>query len=404
MKLLEKLLDYVSYETTADDTSSTCPSSSKELILASHLKDELIKYGCNDAFVDENGYVYGTLIGEENIPSLGLVAHMDTSPDASDKDVKTRIIENYDGKDIVLNSNIVTSVNKYPFLSKYKSKTLVVTDGTTLLGADDKAGIAIICEVLDTLNTNKDIKHGTIKVCFTPDEEIGRGPNLFNYDYFKVDYCYTVDGSDFDTIAYENFNASLAKVNIKGVSVHPGTAKDKMVNSINVAQEFHNQLDPSVRPEHTEGKEGFIHLESINGRIENTYMEYILRSFELDELNSYKEKMINISNDLNDKYGYSAVNVEFKEQYKNMKEVFNDNKKPIELFFNCLKKLGYTPKTEAIRGGTDGATFSLNGLPCPNIGTGGNNFHGPYEFWCKDDGEIVVKLLLEMINTLAHEY
>lgn len=400
MKLLEKLLNYVSYETTSDPHSSDCPSSKKELILGNHLVEELKKYGADEAFIDEHGYVYASLFGDDSYSSIGLVAHMDTSFDASGKDVKPRIIEKYDGKDIKLNDSLITEISKFPFLRKFINKTLVVTDGKTLLGADDKAGIAIIMEVLETLKNNLDIKHGLIKVCITPDEEIGRGADLFNYDYFKVDYCYTIDGSSYDTIAYENFNAACAKVNIYGVSVHPGSAKDTMVNAINVAHQFHDMLDSKARPEHTEGYEGFIHLENIKGTCEECNLEYILRSFDLSELNSYKNSFNKIKEELNKKYDYEIVEVVIEDQYMNMKEAFKDNKKPIDLFFEACKELNIEPKTEAIRGGTDGARFSLEGLPCPNLGTGGENFHGPHELWCKEDGEKVVELLLHMIAKL----
>lgn len=400
MKVLEKLLDYISYETTSNPNSIDIPSSSLELVLASHLVEELKRYGCQDAFLDDKGYVYGTLKGNDNYSSLGLIAHMDTSSDASGKNVKPKIIEKYDGKDIVLDSGLITEVKKFPFLSKYVNKTLLVTDGTTLLGADDKAGIAIIFEVLDILNSDSSISHGDIKVCITPDEEIGRGADYFNYNYFNVDYCYTIDGSDFDTIAYENFNAAHAVITIHGVSVHTGSAKDKMINAINVASEFHNCLDPKCRPEHTENKEGFIHIGEIMGSVEKCIFSYILRSFDINELEAYKKKLISIKDELNNKYKADTVELMICDSYTNMKDAFKDDFKTVDLFFNTLKEMGIEPKTEAIRGGTDGARLSVNGLLCPNLGTGGENFHGPHEFWCKDDGEKVVEILLNMIKRM----
>lgn len=400
MKVLEKLLDYVSFETTSNEASDTVPSSDKELVLGKHLVDELLKYGCQEAFIDDKGYVYGDFKGESDYYSLGLVAHMDTSPDASGKDVKPQIIENYDGKDIILKNGLKTAVDIYPFLKDLQGKTLVVTDGNTLLGADDKAGVSIIMEILDYLNSNPDIKHGDIKVCITPDEEIGRGADHFNFDYFKVDYCYTVDGGDYATIAYENFNAASAEVEITGVSVHPGSAKDRMVNAMNVAHEFHSLLDPLKRPEHTENKEGFIHIEGLSGRVEKASISYIIRSFDLDELEEFKKSLINASNVINNKYGYDAVKVNISDQYRNMKEAFNDDMSSIDSFFKACEELNIKPNTEAIRGGTDGARLSLEGLPCPNLGTGGENFHGPHELWCKENGEMVVKILLKMIENL----
>ena len=401
MKVLEKLLDYVSYETTSDPNSDTCPSSNKELVLGRHLVDELMKYGCDEARNDEHGYVYGTLNGDDAYASLGLVAHMDTSSDASGRNVQPSIIENYDGSSIKLDNGLVTAIEVYPFLKSFIGKTLVVTDGNTLLGADDKAGIAIIMEILETLKNNSDIKHGTIKVCITPDEEIGRGAELFDYDNFKVDYCYTIDGGEYNIIAYENFNAASAVVEITGVSVHPGSAKDKMVNALNVAHEFHELLDPVRRPEHTEGYEGFIHIGGIQGKVEGAKMGYIIRSFDTKELEKFKESFIIAQNFINNKYGYEACKVTLSDDYRNMKEAFKDNMRPIDLFFEVCYEMGIEANTEAIRGGTDGATFSLNGLPCPNLGTGGANFHGPHELWCKEDGEKVVEIILNLLPKLV---
>lgn len=400
MKLLEKLLDYVSYETTSDEDSSTCPSSAIQLELGKHLVDELKKYGADEAFIDEHGYVYGLMKGDSDYSSIGLIAHMDTSPDASGKNVKTRIIDNYDGTTIKLENGLETSVDIYPTLKNYIGKSIVVTDGNTLLGADDKAGVAIIMEVLDYLNTNKDVKHGDIRVCVTPDEEIGRGADLFNYDYFKVDYCYTVDGSDYFNIAYENFNAASAEVKFTGVSVHPGSAKDKMVNSMNVAHDYHELLDPNARPEHTEGYQGFMHLVGMEGKCEESHLYYIIRSFDLEELDKFKKDMTNAQDFINKKYGFDTCKVTIKDAYRNMKEAFINDMSPIDLFFSSCEDLGIKYGTEAIRGGTDGARLSLEGLPCPNLGTGGDYFHGPHELWCKDDGEKVVEIILKMISKL----
>ena len=338
--------------------------------------------------------------GNADYKSIGLIAHMDTSPDASGKDVKPRIIENYDGKAISLGNGLITDPLTYPSLKNYVNKTLVVTDGTTLLGADDKAGIAIIMEVLETLKNNPQIPHGDIKVCVTPDEEIGRGADLFDYDYFKVDYCYTLDGGEYNLIAYENFNAASTLVEFTGVSVHPGSAKDKMVNSMNVAHDFHELLDSNKRPEHTEGYQGFIHLVGIEGKTESTKMAYILRSFDLAELESFKEDILNAKDFINQKYDYNVCKVTIEDAYRNMKEAFVNDMSPIEIFLESCEELNIKPGYEAIRGGTDGATLSLHGLPCPNLGTGGDNYHGPHELWCKEDGEKVVEIVLKMLTKL----
>lgn len=400
MKVLEKLLDYVSYETTSDPSSDVCPSSPKELVLGNHLVNELLKYGCDEAFIDEHGYVYGTLNGDTNYASFGLVAHMDTTDDASGKNIKPRIIENYDGESIKLSNGLVTDTTKFPNLNKYKGKTIVVTDGNTLLGADDKAGVAIIMEVIETLANNKELKHGTIKVCITPDEEIGRGADLFNYDIFKVDYCYTVDGSDISSIENENFNAAHVDVEISGISVHPGDAKGRLVNSILLAHKFHELIDDTKRPETTEGYEGYIHLGDMDGRVDESNLHYILRSFDLTELEKFKSYFIKARDYINDYVGFGACIVDIKDDYRNMKEAFNGDTKTIDLFYDSCKELGIEPRSEAIRGGTDGARMSLEGLPTPNLGTGGDYFHGPHELWCKDDGEMMVNIILKMISKI----
>lgn len=403
MKVIDKLLDYVSYETTSNEDSPTCPSSELEKALGSHLVEELKKYGCTESFIDENGYVYGKFeANDDNYSSIGLIAHMDTSPEVSGKDVKPRIIENYDGETIKLENGLEITTDRYPNIRNYKGKTVVVTDGNTLLGADDKAGIAIIMEVLDYFNSNKDKKHGMIKVCITPDEEIGRGADLFNYDYFDVDYSYTIDGADYRAISYENFNAASADVTFSGVSVHPGSAKDKMVNAINVAHEFHGMLDANMRPEHTDGYDGFNHIVGMKGDVSNAEIYYILRNFDSELLNKQKESFINIQNYLNDKYGYEVVKVDLEDNYRNMADLFENNRKTIDLFYDACKKLGVDAIPEPIRGGTDGATISYGGILTPNLGTGGDNFHGPYELWCKEDGEMVVTILLKMIESLAN--
>ena len=397
--LIDKFLDYVSYETTSIDGAGVTPSNPKEFDLANHLCNKLIEMGLEDAFVSEYGYVYATLNGnDETKPTIGLCSHMDTSPDASGKDVKPRIIENYDGKDIKLNDNLYTTVNRFPNLKNYIGKTLVVTDGTTLLGADDKAGVAIIMEVLETLTSNKDLKHGTIKVCFTPDEEIGEGTIKFDFDKFKVDFAYTIDGGEPNFIEYENFNAASATVKLNGISVHPGSAKNKMVNACKLAFEFDSLLDQDMVPEKTEGYEGFNHCNYVKTECGEGEMNYIIRNHDYNKLCAQKKMFIDAANTMNKKYGYKCVDLTIKDSYRNMKEKFIGNMYPIELVKQAMANKNMDYKEVAIRGGTDGARLTWEGILCPNLGTGGQNYHGVHEFWCKEDGEEVVSLLLEMFS------
>ena len=396
--LIDKLLDYVSYETTSHEDSESSPSTETQWELARHLKEELEKLGLERVTLDEYCYVYGYLPGDENYLTIGLVAHMDTSEQASGKDVKPRVIANYDGSDVKLNDNLYTTVERFPNLKDYIGKTIVVTDGNTLLGADDKAGIACIMETLETLINDTELKHGPIWVCFSPDEEVGRGTLHFNYDLFKVDFAYTIDGDKPNHFEYENFNAATAIVNVNGISVHPGSAKNKMVNAIQVAHEFHEMMDKDAVPEKTEGYEGFNLLMGIKGEVANCTMQYIIRNHDLDLLNKQKRDFEIIRDKLNEKYGYEVISLELKDAYRNMKEKFIGHEEPIELVKKAMTEVGleYTPV--AIRGGTDGANLTWNGILCPNIGTGGQNFHGVHEFWCKEDGEKVVEMLLKMLS------
>ena len=396
--LKDKLLDYVKYDTQSSETSETCPSTDKQKVLGKHLFEQIKALGLKDCVMDEFGYVYGYLDGNSDKPTIGLLAHMDTSDAASGKDVKPRIIENYDGKDIQLNDNLATEVSRFPFLKDYVGKTLMVTDGNTLLGADDKAGIAIIMEVLERLINNPDLKHGPIRVGFTPDEEIGRGTDKFNYDLFKVDFAYTVDGDKPNNIEYENFNGASANVKLTGISVHPGSAKDKMVNAIKLAMEFNSYLDPMMVPEHTEGYEGFNHMVGIEGEVGSATLQYIIRNHDMNKLNEQKQSFIDIQNKMNEKYGYECVNVEVVDAYRNMKEKFEGNMYPIDLAHSAMDELGMKFTSIAIRGGTDGANLTWNGILCPNLGTGGENFHGVHELWCEEDGEQSVKLILKILE------
>jgi len=396
--LLDKFLDYVSFDTKSNETNENCPSSEGQMVLAKHLKEELEKLGLKEVVVDEYAYVYGYLPGDENYYTIGFNAHMDTSDAASGKDVKPRIIKDYDGLDIKLNDNLSTTINRFPFMAKYKGKSLVVTDGTTLLGADDKAGIAIIMQMLEELINHPEIKHGPIRVCFSPDEEIGRGTDKFNYDNFKVDFAYTFDGDDPESIEYENFNAATAIVEVEGISVHPGSAKDKMVNAATVAMEFNSMLDPNAVPEKTEGYEGFNHLIGIEGECGHAKMGYIIRNHDMNKLQKQKHDFEVIRDTLNEKYGYEIIKLQLIDSYRNMKEKFEGNTFPIDLVKKTMEQLGMNFKAKAIRGGTDGASLTWNGVLCPNLGTGGGNYHGVHEYWCIDEGEQMVKFALKLVQ------
>lgn len=398
MSVVERFLDYVSYETTSNELSETCPSTSGQLVLGAHLVEELKKIGIANAYQDKDGYVYGYLEGDPNYKTIGLVAHMDTSDQVSGKNIKTRIIENYDGKDIELSNGIYTEVNRFACLKKYIGKTLVVTDGTTLLGADDKAGVAEIMEILDTLIKHPEYKHGLIRVCFTPDEEIGRGVDKFNYDEFKVDFAYTLDGGDPNVINYECFNAFEAKVLINGISVHPGSAKNMMINALNVAHEFHSYLPVEDRPEHTEGYEGFNALMDMSGSVEKAELNYIIRNHDVALIQKQIDLFRKAEKELNEKYGSNTVVANIRKQYQNMKECFNGHFEAIDLVKEAMKNLNMNYREEAIRGGTDGATLSYNGILCPNLGTGGENYHGVNEFACVESMEEVIKLVLEILR------
>lgn len=396
--LFDKFLDYVSYETTSKEGSDTFPSTSSQLVLAKHLYEELNKLGLKNVSLDEYGYVYGYLDGDPNYLTIGLNAHMDTSPDASGKNVKARVIENYDGKDIELSPSLSTTVDRFPNLSNYIGKTLVVSDGSTLLGADDKAGIAIIMETLEKLINDPSIKHGPIWVCFSPDEEIGMGTAHFNYDLFKVDFAYTVDGDLPNYIEYECFNAASADVLIHGVSVHPGDAKNKMINACKVAMEFNDMLSKDAVPEKTEGYEGFNHLTGMMGETLQAELKYIIRNHDLDLLNKQKHDFEIIRDELNKKYGYEICELKLTDSYRNMKEKFIGHEEPLELVKKAMSKVGLEYTSKAIRGGTDGAVMTYHGVLCPNLGTGGQNYHGVHEYWCLEDGLKMVELLTTLLT------
>ena len=382
MNIVERFLSYVAYDTQSSEETNVTPSTEKQRVFAEHLKEELIAEGLQDVELDDMGYLYATLPAntDQQVPTIGFIAHMDTSPDASGKDVKPRIIKNYDGKDIILSDGIVTSPSKFPELLNHVGEDLIVTDGTTLLGADDKAGIAEIVQAMVYLQAHPEIKHGKIRVGFNPDEEIGMGAHHFDVEKFGCDFAYTMDGSEVGEIEFENFNAAAAHITINGCSVHPGYAKDKMVNAARIATELVGMLPADETPETTEGYEGFFHLTHISGTVEKAQLSFIIRDHDREYFESRKAEMTDIVETINEKYGEGAAVLELKDQYYNMREMVEPKMFIIDIAKQAIAEAGMTPKIKAIRGGTDGAQLSFKGLPCPNIFAGGLNFHGPHEF------------------------
>lgn len=381
MTITERFLHYVSYDTQSSEDSGTTPSTSKQKDFAQVLKQELIDEGLQDVVLDELGYLYATLPANttKTVPTIGFIAHLDTSPDASGKNVRPRIIKNYDGGDIALDGGLITSPAVFPELLSHKGEDLIVTDGTTLLGADDKAGIAEIVQAMVYLQQHPDIKHGTIRIAFNPDEEIGMGAHHFDVEHFGCEFAYTMDGSEVGEIEYENFNAASAKITIAGCSVHPGYAKGKMINAGRVATELVSMLPEDETPETTEGYEGFFHLTSISGGCEKAQLSFIIRDHDREYFESRKTEMLDVVQAINDKYGKIAE-IDIRDQYYNMREMVEPKMYIIDIAHEAIQQAGMTPKVKAIRGGTDGAQLSFRGLPCPNIFAGGINFHGPHEF------------------------
>lgn len=380
-KVLERFLKYVAFDTTADPKNSNCPSSEGQRVFAKYLVKELKGLGLEDANVDENSYVMATLKGNvEGVPTIGFISHLDTAPDVTGKDVKPRIIENYDGKDIVLNEelNVVTSTKDYPEMKTLAGQDIIVTDGTTLLGADDKAGIAEIVTAIEYLVNNPEIKHGDIKIGFTPDEEVGRGADLFDVEKFGAKYAYTIDGGILGELQYENFNAAAATITIQGRNVHPGSAKNKLVNALHIAAEISEMFPASERPETTEGYEGFYHLNDINGNVESATMIYIIRDHDKAKFEERKAFMTSAIEKINEKYE-GRVKLDLNDQYYNMKEKVEPVKFVVDIVEEAMKETEIEPLIVPIRGGTDGARLSFMGLPCPNIFTGGLNFHSKNE-------------------------
>ena len=404
MRAYERFLNYVPVWTTSDETSDTVPSADRELVLARMLVEEMKGLGIADARVDDKGYVYGHIPatpGCEDKPSLGLVAHMDTVADASGENIKPQIIENYDGKDVVLKgSGDILKVDEFPYLAELKGRTLITTDGTTLLGADDKAGIAEILTVAEEI-IKEGLPHGKICIGFTPDEEIARGAKHFDVEGFGADYAYTLDGDEEGEIQFDNFNASTAFITIHGVSVHTGSAKDVMVNSQTIATEIHQMLPVNERPETTEGYEGFYHLVSVQGNVTTTKMKYFIRDFDRRSFDARAQKLRDIAEEMNKKYGEGKVEVEIVESYYNMREKIEPCMQLIDYAKAAIEHAGITPIVSPVRGGTDGARLSFKGLPCPNLGTGGHAFHGVFEHITVEGMDKAVLIVKDIIRQFA---
>ena len=399
--VIERFLKYVSFDTMSDESSETCPSSAKQKILGAALVEEMKEMGILDAHMDENGYVYGTVPGDPALPTIGLIAHMDTSPDASGADIKTKIVE-YCGGDICLNEEkgIFMKAADYPSLKKNVGKHLIVTDGTTLLGADDKAGVAEIMTAAEYL-LKSDVRHATLKIGFTPDEEIGRGADKFDLKKFGADYAYTADGGTVGEIEYENFNAAGARAVFHGRSIHPGSAKDKLINSQLIAMEFNGLLPVAQRPEYTEGYEGFIMLHGMTGEVELSTLDYIIRDHDMEKFQQKKALMESAAAFINAKYGEGTMELTIRDSYFNMKQCIEPVMYVVDRAKAAMKAVGMNPVEVPIRGGTDGARLSYEGLPCPNLCTGGENYHGRFEYIPVEDMELCVKMLVEILTNIA---
>lgn len=403
MNIVERFINYTKFDTQSAEDSQTVPSTSKQLIFAKYLKEELEHEGLEDVEMDEKGYIYATLKAnvKKEIPTIGFISHYDTSPDASGANIKARIVKNYDGKDIVLSEGIFSSPSKFPELKAHIGEDLIVTDGHTLLGADDKAGIAEIVQAMCYLRDHDEIKHGDIRIAFNPDEEIGMGAHHFDVEKFGCEWAYTMDGGDLGDLEYENFNAASAKIHIKGVSVHTGYAKGKMLNASRLACEFNAMIPDTELPETTEGYQGFYHLLGMETRTEEAKMSYLIRDHDREIFEKRKDFMEACAAKMNEKYGEDTVKITIKDQYYNMKEKIDPNMHVIDIVLQAMQETGVPPKVEPIRGGTDGAQLSFKGLPCPNIFAGGVNFHGPYEFVSIQVMEKAVDVIVKICEITA---
>lgn len=404
MTVLERFLNYIVVETTSDPYAESFPSTKSQLDFGHTLMEEMKKLGLTDVTQDEYGYVFGTI--PSTVPDykgkiLGLIAHMDTAPAASGKNIKPRVIKNYDGAEIVLNAEkkIVMKPEDFPSLKQYVGQDLVVTDGLTLLGGDDKAGVAEIMTAAEYLINHPEIPHGPIRVGFTPDEEVGQGADYFDVKKFGADFAYTVDGGECGELEYENFNAASVFVDFTGLSIHPGSAKNKMINALLLAMEFQGMMPEAQKPEHTEGREGFIHLDVMEGSVEHASCEYIVRDHDFDLFKEKKEYMQRVADYMNGKYGEGTVSLRMEDSYYNMKQQIEPHYFLIENVLKVYEKLDIEPKIQPIRGGTDGSRLSFMGLPCPNLGTGGHNFHGHFEYVCVQSMEKCAEVLIELVKT-----
>ena len=405
MALVERFLKYVSFDTQSSEETEVTPSTPGQMVFAKYLKEELESLGLEDITLDEHGYLFATLPAniDKPVPTIGFIAHMDTSPDMSGKDVSPRIVQNYDGSDIVLcaEKNVVLSPSQFPELLDHKGEDLIVTNGKTLLGADDKAGIAEIVSAIVYLKEHPEIKHGKIRIGFNPDEEIGLGAHKFDVEKFGCDWAYTMDGGEVGELEFENFNAASAKITFKGRNVHPGYAKNKMINSIRVANRFCAMLPAHETPEHTEGYEGFYHLISFNGDVEQTTVAYIIRDHDRARFESRKNKIERFVSEINAEYGEGTATLELRDQYYNMREKIEPVMHIIDMAFAAMEAVGVKPNVKPIRGGTDGAQLSFKGLPCPNIFAGGLNFHGRYEFAPIQNMEKAMKVIVKIAELVA---
>ena len=403
MNLTERFLNYTKFDTQSAEDADCVPSTPKQLLFADYLKKELESEGLSDVELDEKGYIYATLKSniKDKVPTIGFISHYDTSPDCSGADIKARIIENYDGGEIVLSEGIVSSPRKFPELLHHIGEDLIVTDGHTLLGADDKAGIAEIVQAMCYLRDHKEIKHGDIRIAFNPDEEIGMGAHHFDVEKFNCEWAYTMDGGDVGELEFENFNAASAKITIKGISVHPGYAKGKMVNASALAAELAMMLPHDETPETTEGYQGFYHLLGIESHCEQAKMSYIIRDHDREIFEDRKHFMQRCVDQMNEKYGEGTVICEIRDQYYNMKDKIDPQMHVIDLVLHAMQDCGVAPKVKPIRGGTDGAQLSFKGLPCPNIFAGGVNFHGPYEFVSIQSMEKALQVIVRICELTA---
>lgn len=405
MALVERFLKYVSFDTQSSEETEVTPSTPGQMVFAKYLKEELESLGLEDITLDEHGYLFATLPAniDKPVPTIGFIAHMDTSPDMSGKDVSPRIVQNYDGSDIVLcaEENVVLSPSQFPELLDHKGEDLIVTNGKTLLGADDKAGIAEIVSAIVYLKEHPEIKHGKIRIGFNPDEEIGLGAHKFDVEKFGCDWAYTMDGGEVGELEFENFNAASAKITFKGRNVHPGYAKNKMINSIRVANRFCAMLPAHETPEHTEGYEGFYHLINFNGDVEQTTVAYIIRDHDRARFESRKKKIERFVSEINAEYGEGTATLELRDQYYNMREKIEPVMHIIDTAFAAMEAVGVKPNVKPIRGGTDGAQLSFKGLPCPNIFAGGLNFHGRYEFAPIQNMEKAMKVIVKIAELVA---